>query len=73
MAGVGYGFCWGRVILGYRHLGFDQGDSSPVGKLSMSGAEAYSFPPRFPLVSRDSHAGSEPQNEHQMKKTEEFF
>jgi hypothetical protein len=39
MAGFGYGFRWGRVILGYRHLEFDQGGSGPVGKLSMSGAE----------------------------------
>lgn len=35
--GIGYRFGWGDIMLGYRHLAFDQGDDKIVQDLEMSG------------------------------------
>ena len=38
MAGIGYSFKWGDVLLAYRHLSYEQKDSKPIQELQMSGA-----------------------------------
>ena len=38
-AGIGHQWRWGSLVLGYRYLDFDQGDSSEVRGLTMAGAE----------------------------------
>jgi len=37
MAGIGYSFKWGDVLLAYRHLSYEQKDAKPIHELQMSG------------------------------------
>jgi hypothetical protein len=37
MAGIGYAFEWGDLLLAYRHLSYEQKDSKPIQELQMSG------------------------------------
>jgi hypothetical protein len=37
LAGIGYAFSWGDVLLVYRHLSFDQGSNDDLQRLSFSG------------------------------------
>ena len=38
LAGIGYAFKWGDVLLAWRHLSYEQKDSKPIQELQMSGA-----------------------------------
>jgi hypothetical protein len=37
MAGIGYAFKWGDLVLAWRHLSYEQKDSRPIQELQMSG------------------------------------